>query len=310
MNTRLEKRDVYSKEQLHGIAARCDWFVHNGQVLAKTKIPKTIFISSHRRVTLPFFITRVLPILQSPVVLVIASEDYTFPSGLKDARYKDVYAGYQLHIWDMINNPLILHIFVENLDTIHPKLTPIPLGILAYTEFQPAVEASKLPISFDTRHIDVYCRSRIHGPDAQWDDRRRVDSYCKTAWSSFTKLEQTEISSVSLYEYMGKSKFCICVHGGGIDPSPKAWEAILCGAIPILEHSTLDAAYSRLPVVYVDAWTPDAITPQKCKEWLAAMRPYYEDPEKRAKVLEMLYIDYWWNIIKAPLEKLPGVSVR
>ena len=33
-----------------------------------------------------------------------------------------------------------------------------------------------------------------------------------------------------------------------IDPSPKAWEALLVGTIPVLEHSALDDAYSQLPV--------------------------------------------------------------
>ena len=33
-----------------------------------------------------------------------------------------------------------------------------------------------------------------------------------------------------------------------LDPSPKAWEAIIAGTIPIIEHSTLDDAYSQLPV--------------------------------------------------------------
>ena len=32
------------------------------------------------------------------------------------------------------------------------------------------------------------------------------------------------------------------------DPSPKAWEALLVGTIPVIEHSTLDDAYSQLPV--------------------------------------------------------------
>lgn len=33
-----------------------------------------------------------------------------------------------------------------------------------------------------------------------------------------------------------------------LDPSPKAWETILAGSIPVLEHSALDDAYGELPV--------------------------------------------------------------
>ena len=49
--------------------------------------------------------------------------------------------------------------------------------------------------------------------------------------------------------------FIACVHGAGIDPSPKAWEALLVGTIPIIQHSTLDNAYERLPVMFVNEWS-------------------------------------------------------
>ncbi len=45
-----------------------------------------------------------------------------------------------------------------------------------------------------------------------------------------------------------------CVHGSGIEPSPKAWEAVLIGCIPIIQHSTLDDAYEKLPVVFIHEW--------------------------------------------------------
>ena len=49
--------------------------------------------------------------------------------------------------------------------------------------------------------------------------------------------------------------FITCVHGGGIDPSPKAWEALLVGTIPIIQQSTLDDAYERFPVMFVHEWS-------------------------------------------------------
>ena len=50
-------------------------------------IPNTIFLSSYMGfITIPFFINHVLPTLQHPVTLIIASEDYTFPTGKGDVR--------------------------------------------------------------------------------------------------------------------------------------------------------------------------------------------------------------------------------
>lgn len=59
----------------------------------------------------------------------------------------------------------------------------------------------------------------------------------------------------------------ICVHGGGIDPSPRAWEALLCGCIPIMQSTTLDEAYSQFPVIFVDKWDSDTITKEKIANW-------------------------------------------
>ena len=48
------------------------------------------------------------------------------------------------------------------------------------------------------------------------------------------------------------TSFTACAHGGGVDPAPKAFEALAAGSIPIIASSALDAAYqdsSRTPVV-------------------------------------------------------------
>ncbi len=53
-------------------------------------------------------------------------------------------------------------------------------------------------------------------------------------------------------DFLVQYPFIACVRGGGIDPSPKAWEAMLVGTIPIIQHGTIDDAYERLPVMFVD----------------------------------------------------------
>ncbi len=60
--------------------------------------------------------------------------------------------------------------------------------------------------------------------------------------------------SIILIFCRSRYPFIACVHGSGIEPSPKAWEAVLLGCIPIVQHSTLDDAYSQLPVVFVTEW--------------------------------------------------------
>jgi hypothetical protein len=306
MNTRLAKRDSYTPETLTGLAKRCDWFVHNTQLVKNTDTPRTVFISGYRGYNaFPFFITRVLPLIQNPFVLIIASEDHTWPRGHLDLR-ANYYAHCQHMIAPLLTDPRLLHVFVENLDTAHPKLTPIPLGLLVFANYEiyaPLIRG--LPVNFDRRTQRIFACHRNRGPDGQWADRHRVATLCATTWKDMVTYRE-DCEPKEFRNLLMNSQFCLCVHGGGVDPSPRAFEALLCGAIPILEHSTVDGAYRRYPVVYVDAWTPDAVTPEKLDAWLTELRPFYEDPVKRADVLRMLTMDYWWDIITAPLKMTPA----
>jgi hypothetical protein len=72
---------------------------------------------------------------------------------------------------------------------------------------------------------------------------------------------------MSISEKMKDAQFCICARGGGYDPSPKAWSALINGCIPIIQHSPVDEAYSRFPVVFVDDWTPESLSEDKLN-WL------------------------------------------
>jgi hypothetical protein len=69
----------------------------------------------------------------------------------------------------------------------------------------------------------------------------------------------------------------------------------MMGCIPIIQRSALDAAYSPFPVVFIDDWVPEAITPTKLSAWLEELRPVYEDPLLRKQVLGKLTLTYWWN---------------
>lgn len=302
MNTRLRKLPVYRVEDLTGIARRCDWFINDVQLLniTNTTTPRTIFISGYRGYrAFPFFYQYLFPKLTTPFILIVASEDHSFPRGHLDLR-ANYYQHVQREIATVLQSPLLQHCFVENLDTTGPKLTPLPLGLLHYAHWElyaPFLRDPPLPIQLDRRPIRVIsCHRNRQGP--QWEDRNRVAAYCKSEWSGFVEYAE-ELEPADFRRKLMSAQFCLCVHGGGIDPSPRAWEALLCGAIPILEHSMVDEAYSRLPVAYVDAWTADAVTPNKLDAWLAELRPYYEDKEKRAAVLKMMTTDYWWGLIQA-----------
>lgn len=306
MNTRLEKKIHYCKEQLTGIAKKCDWFIHFNQCInsGNTSSPKTIFINTYYadleyvkyRGNLDYFITTFLPNLKNEFVLIIAGEDYTFPRGTCDLRYNQ-YSYLQTKIQTLLNNEFLKHIFVENLDTLNPKMSPIPLGLLQYNKhlYDSEIDTAK------ERDILCFCKSVLNDT-YQWEDRRKVDKFCKNEWKNFIYSPEDFLPELEFKDTLLRSKFCICVHGGGIDPSPKAFQAMLCGCIPIIQHSTLDWAYSRYPIVFVDEFTSESITLEKLENWYQELRGFYS-PENKKELLNKLSIDYWWNIITSKTKK-------
>jgi hypothetical protein len=294
MSTRLEKADTYTTESLTGLARRCDWFINSNQLVKNTTSePKTIFLTAYRgNIGIAFLATSVIPTLKSSVILIIASEDYTFPYGLGDVRW-NMYAHSQHHIKFLLDSKLISRIFVENLDTKHSKLIPIPLGIHpSFDQNYTNIFNSDIKLSLN-RSTLVFCCHRVHtsGPE-QFIDRSNVSELSKTVWKEFVECPPW-LSTDQFRDKLLTSKFTICVHGGGLDPSPRAWEALLCGSIPIMKHSTLDDAYSRFPIFYIDDWKSECLNKEDLNKWWDSN---YKNID-REKVLKMLSMDYWWNII-------------
>lgn len=66
-----------------------------------------------------------------------------------------------------------------------------------------------------------------------------------------------------------------------IDPSPKAWESILVGSIPIIQNSSyIHDAYSHLPVAFVDDYSVLFTfnrTEAMLRKWLEELTPYYQE---------------------------------
>ena len=295
-NTRLIKKSSYNLNDLHGISKKCDWFIYNEKILKNNIIPKIIFITNYTgRISIPFFYHKILNTLKNPIILIIASEDNTFPKGIGDLRC-NFFKNFQKEINILINHKNIKKIYVENLDTIHPKLHPLPLGILYHKQqklYQDLLNFKK--IDFNKKNITLFCchRYREH---LQFNDRKITEKYCKNNWKDFTTFKDT-INEIQFKNYLIQSKFCLCIHGGGYDPSPKCWQALLCGSIPIIQSSPLNKAYQEFPVIILNDLNSNSITKEKLDLWLKQKRIYFENENYRKQILKKLLLDYHWKKI-------------
>lgn len=159
--------------------------------------------------------------------------------------------------------PRANHVFAINTTIQHPNLTTIPLGFV--DKQLPFLHGFKAGSS--ERDIEVYMNfsvtTNIH--------KRRE---CADALDDDPRVVQREGLSVPEY-YMDlcRSKFVLCPEGTGMD-THRVYEALFCGATPVVLRNSLSSLYERLPVCIVDSWLDPLVVPEpkqidwSCKAFL------------------------------------------
>jgi hypothetical protein len=145
--------------------------------------------------------------------------------------------------------PRALRIYAINTTVSHPQLTTIPLGfpdsgLKHVANIRPSTD----------RHIEIY--SNFSGTHtARWD--------CYYAFENDPRVVRKDPNGRSqseFYEDMCHSKFVLCPRGAGED-THRVYEALACGATPVVLHSTLDPLYAKLPVCILNSWTDPLFVP-------------------------------------------------
>ena len=246
-----------------------------------------------------FFIDEILNKITNKINVIIGGQDHTFPLSV-DHRYPKTRDVTLIKIKNMCNNDNINKIYVENLDSELPKTYPIPLGINEarnIANFNYYLEYEKISIS---KKIAMTNFNMNRGSKNPWNERSEVRNMCNTVWKHLT-IRNGSTNNTNYLLTLSRYAFTLCVHGGGLDPNPKLFEAILVETIPIIRknepHTKLYEEYD-LPVVIVDNWNKEAITYDKLVNWHKKYISYFTDSNKRKKTLEKLTMQFWVNIIK------------
>ncbi|MEM8770361.1 MAG: sulfotransferase [Pseudomonadota bacterium] len=288
---------------LTGIAERCDWVLltddkHPVSELRrqkKTERPRHVFLSLRSPFdAIKHFETKVLPLLDRPFVLVSGSEDVTLPNQ-KDQRWRSFTDEERKSLLRLLDHPLLITWFCENLDeAAHTRLRSLPTGMV-YADGDPKTRvAPPFCKPMRDRPVRALCGHRVRAGN-QWTMRRRVSDIAQSHWQAWCTLLNEEVSEAAYIKAIEQHAFVICVEGGGVDPSPKAWQAILHGAIPIIRRSAVEEAYRELPVAFVEDWSADAINEKRLAAWLQELRGAFEKPALRRETLRRLSLDYWWE---------------
>jgi hypothetical protein len=301
MNTRIYPQDTNKKECVPmGLSKYMDCILINKKKIFYNKNlqdVKTIFINmrypSYEDIII-FFIKNILPTIKNKINIIIAGEDHTFPNSI-DIRSKKKPSVNDIKKYkDLIHHKFIHKIFVENLDEhIHNNVIPIPLGIDSrhcppsfqfFLQFENINEKKPLKIT------NFNMNRTMKG---QWEERGKVWNLCNNEWKNYF-IETKNLKNDKYLKKMGDYWFTICVHGGGIDPCPKVFDALLIGVIPIIKkNNPLTTLYEDLPIVIVDDWDILTINEKKLNEWYEKYKYYFLNKDERKKILYKLSMNYW-----------------
>jgi hypothetical protein len=292
-----------------GIASRCSWVIgcrrgswkHYPLKVAwgdfDTAMPSTVFVTSG---LIALFYKKILPCIDNATrfVLLIGDEDITTPNQM-DGRWKSPIIARR--DWDsMLADRRILHFYIEHLDErFSARVSPLPIGLNPEETIGNNPDTwlgriAQAPIDVRSRPLRVLSCDRVRDGLGVWSTRARVKSYCESNWTAFCDL-RVDIARADFLAEISKYPFIACVRGGGIDPNPKLWSALLAGVIPIIETFPGDSMYASLPVMIIDSWRPEALTPEFLARERRRLAPHFEDKRLRAAVIRQLMADFWWE---------------
>jgi len=139
--------------------------------------------------------------------------------------------------------PTAIHIYAINTTVKHPKLSTIPLGFPdAALDFVSTFKQPNLP-----RDIEVYMNFSVNT-----NVQKRLD--CYNAFKDDPRVViKCDRTREQYYEDLCRSKYVLCPEGTGMD-THRVWEAIFCGATPVVLRNPLADLYSAYPVKSVDSW--------------------------------------------------------
>lgn len=256
---------------------------------------------------IPAFIDKVLPQLQTPVVLVSGCETVN----------TDV-TGYER----IIESPKILCWYLQNfaLDESHAtsgRVVKLPLGFDFHTLNQTTRPAfSELGLAASTGHqqlelkrirnsiaplcerpLRVYMNfhlsmdTMLRAKEALKRRKARLEAYTALRVKPFVWAQPRQMPRIAVWRAHKDFAFEASPVGNGLDCF-RTWEAIALKTIPIVKTSPLDSLYEGLPVVIVNDW--EEVTEDNLGLWADRFAELVEAP-----LPSQLYTKHWIDLIRS-----------
>jgi hypothetical protein len=154
-----------------------------------------------------------------------------------------------------LDDELLINWYAVHINTTHPKLKPIPLGVCHNLNLatQSGTRQTMEPVDYDSLLARA---SRMQ--------KSKEFNVSFSIWSNFPArnacLKAAGMSSIDLdlkcyIEDLGASRYCLSPEGLVID-CHRTWEALYCKTIPVITWNPMVnmGLYDGLPVIILNQW--------------------------------------------------------
>jgi hypothetical protein len=259
-NVLIYERNYYNTYVKNNITNQNIIFVNGNNSKLLNYIQNNNFVLLSKIEYLTYFINYILPYLKKKFILITHNGD--FCSGQNDI---------------LLNNPLLIKWYGQNMNKIHDKTYGIPIGlenkIWKRTNFNLIQNFSN-----NTKTKLLYLNFSLN------TNPQRKDIMKELLNKGFIKNQQ--LTWDKYIEDLSYYKFAVSPHGNGYD-CHRTWECLYLGVIPIVMTTIPMNFFSDLPILYVNNF--NSITPEFLQE------TYDRTFKNRIFNLEKLNISFWKN---------------
>lgn len=214
------------------------------------------------------FAQLILPHIKNKIVLITHNGDYCV-----DDRYINI-----------INDEKIIHWFGQNVNIIHPKVTPVPIGIANsqwkhgnLQTLQNVIDMKIPKTKLIYVNFTVETNSKIREP---------VKKILIDNGYTYTN---PKLDNLKYLEELSSHKFAVSPEGNGFD-CHRIWECLYLGVIPIVMDIVAYKSYDSLPILKINDW--NVISDDFLNE-------QYEIMSKKTYDMSLISFKYWENLIKS-----------
>ena len=230
------KRDLDFNPKLKKIEASRKLVIDHINKPLKINSLAKIFCYSHLLLRNDFI--EKMKFIQGPFELYLHNSDFNFTKK-------------NLNLFNELKN--LTCIYTQNMDTIHPQVHPLPIGIA--NEMWPHGNLSIFNKYVDLVNMkdfektnEIFFNFSVSTNRSKRDLCKKVIESKNIPWIQNTKKQENYLKNLSSY------KFAICPEGNGID-THRFWECLYLKVIPICKKNKLTTYFeSYFPIVILNDW--------------------------------------------------------